>query len=190
MTPRWPSTAVRSSRLAITPPGPSAATAPSTLTTGWSPAAWKPNGTPRSARSPMPKPSSPAARPPDRRLSPTAERAAILALGDDLGQVWDAPTTTDKDRKQLLRTLLEEVNITATPRRPRPARRPDAAVERRRDQRADRAAAPPASPRSAPMRTRSTLIRRLAAHYPDAIIAGILNRQRRHHRPRNVIHRQ
>ena len=27
-------------------------------------------------------------------------------------QVWDAPTTTDKDRKQLLRTLLEEVNIT------------------------------------------------------------------------------
>src|SRR5207249_2197492 len=30
------------------------------------------------------------------------ERAAILALGDDLGAVWDAPTTTDKDRKQLL----------------------------------------------------------------------------------------
>jgi hypothetical protein len=41
-----------------------------------------------------------------------AERAAILALGDDLGQVWDAPTTTDKDRKRLLRTLLDEVNIT------------------------------------------------------------------------------
>jgi len=30
-----------------------------------------------------------------------AERAAILALGDDLQAVWDAPTTTDKDRKQL-----------------------------------------------------------------------------------------
>src|ERR1019366_3984085 len=40
------------------------------------------------------------------------ERAAFLALGDDLGAVWDAPTTTDKDRKQLLRTLLDEVNIT------------------------------------------------------------------------------
>src|SRR5439155_17608017 len=40
------------------------------------------------------------------------ERAAILALGDDLGAVWAAPTTTDKDRKQLLRTLLDEVNIT------------------------------------------------------------------------------
>src|SRR5215472_5196871 len=47
-----------------------------------------------------------------KTLTP-AEQAAILALGDDLGQVWDAPTTTDKDRKQLLRTLLEEVNITA-----------------------------------------------------------------------------
>jgi hypothetical protein len=41
-----------------------------------------------------------------------AERAAILALGDDLHQVWTAPTITDRDRKQLLRTLLDEVNIT------------------------------------------------------------------------------
>ncbi|HEV8563019.1 MAG TPA: hypothetical protein VGR06_42430 [Actinophytocola sp.] len=41
-----------------------------------------------------------------------AERAAILALGEDLDQVWHAATTTDKDRKQLLRTLLEEVQIT------------------------------------------------------------------------------
>ena len=46
-----------------------------------------------------------AARP--RGLSPQ-ERAAIVALG----AVWDAPTTTSKDRKQLLRTLLDEVNIT------------------------------------------------------------------------------
>src|SRR5271154_1194703 len=40
-----------------------------------------------------------------------AERAAILSLGDNLEQVWTAPTTTDKDRKQLLRTLLEEVTV-------------------------------------------------------------------------------
>ena len=39
------------------------------------------------------------------------ERAAVLALGNDLEQVWTAPTTTDRDRKQLLRTLLDEVNI-------------------------------------------------------------------------------
>ncbi len=46
-----------------------------------------------------------------RALS-SQERDAVLALGDDLGQVWDAPTTTHRDRKELLRTLLEEVNIT------------------------------------------------------------------------------
>src|SRR5207344_467245 len=46
-----------------------------------------------------------------RALTPQ-EKQAILALGDDLGQVCNAPGTTDKDRKQLLRTLLEEVNIT------------------------------------------------------------------------------
>ena len=50
-----------------------------------------------------------AARP---KTLTAAERAAILALGDDLGAGLDAPTTTDKDRKQLLRTLLEEVTIT------------------------------------------------------------------------------
>jgi hypothetical protein len=33
----------------------------------------------------------------------------IQALGSDLPQVWYATTTTDRDRKQLLRTLLEEV---------------------------------------------------------------------------------
>ncbi|HUZ50925.1 MAG TPA: hypothetical protein VMU94_00135 [Streptosporangiaceae bacterium] len=33
-------------------------------------------------------------------------------LGDDLGHVWNAPTTTSRDRKQLLRTLLDEVAIT------------------------------------------------------------------------------
>jgi hypothetical protein len=33
----------------------------------------------------------------------------IQALSSDLHQVWYASTTTDRDRKQLLRTLLEEV---------------------------------------------------------------------------------
>ena len=68
----------------------------------------------------------------------SAERAAILALGDDLHQVWDAPATTSKDRKQLLHTLLDEVNITVHRDRSRP-RRPHRALERRCDQRADRA---------------------------------------------------
>ena len=116
-----------------------------------------------------------AARP--KTLSP-AERAAILALGDDLGQVWDAPTTTDKDRKQLLRTLLDEVNITARRDDPDPHGRlilrwkggaiSELTVPLRRPQ-----------PKIRTGEDTIDLIRRLAVHYPDAVIAGILNRQHR-----------
>ena len=66
-TPRWRSGAARSSRPAMRPVAPSAATAPSTRTTDWSPAAWKPNGTPRCKPSPTPRPNSPAAKPRDRK---------------------------------------------------------------------------------------------------------------------------
>ena len=34
------------------------------------------------------------------------ERAALLGMGGDLDQGWQAPATTDRDRKELLRTLL------------------------------------------------------------------------------------
>jgi DNA invertase Pin-like site-specific DNA recombinase len=112
-----------------------------------------------------------------RALTP-AERAAILALGDDLGQVWDAPTTTDKDRKQLLRTLLEEVNITARRDDPDPHARlilrwkggaiTELTVPLRRPQ-----------PKIRTDDDTVDLVRRLAVHYPDAKIAGILNRQGR-----------
>ena len=67
MTPPWHSSAARSSRPATTLVAPSAATAPSTPTTGWSPADWKPNGTPRCRPSPTPRPNSPAAKPPGRK---------------------------------------------------------------------------------------------------------------------------
>ena len=66
-TPRSRSGAARSSRPAMRPVAPSAATAPSTRTTGWSPAAWRPSGTPRCKPSPTPRPNSPAAKPPDRK---------------------------------------------------------------------------------------------------------------------------
>jgi sugar-specific transcriptional regulator TrmB len=39
------------------------------------------------------------------------ERGRLLALGTDLFKVWQAPTTTPRDRKELLRALLEEVII-------------------------------------------------------------------------------
>ena len=106
----------------------------------------------------------------------SGERAAILALGDDLAAVWDAPTTTDKDRKQLLRTLLDEVNITL--RRDTTAGTPTWCCGGK----AARSASWP--PRSAAPAIRTDedtidLVRRLAVHYPDANIAGILNRQHR-----------
>jgi len=112
-----------------------------------------------------------------KALTP-AERAAILALGDDLGAVWDAPTTTDKDRKQLLRTLLDEVNITL--RRDDPG--PHASLVLRWKGGAISELTVPLRRRQPAIRTDEdtiSLIRRLAVHYPDAQIAGILNRQHR-----------
>jgi DNA invertase Pin-like site-specific DNA recombinase len=106
------------------------------------------------------------------------EKQAILALGDDLGAVWDAPTTTDKDRKQLLRTLLDEVNITL--RREDPD--PHADLVLRWKGGAISELTVPLRRRQPAIRTDEDtidLIRRLAVHYPDAIIAGILNRQHR-----------
>ena len=50
-----------------------------------------------------------AARP---RTLTAAEREQIRALAADLPGVWDAPTTTDADRKQLIRHLVEQVRVT------------------------------------------------------------------------------
>jgi predicted DNA-binding transcriptional regulator AlpA len=106
-----------------------------------------------------------------------AERTSLLAVGADLNAVWNAPTTSPRDRKELLRTLLEEVIIK---------------VER------DKFAAHLTMrwkggaltelnlylPHSKPQIVRTdentlALVRRLAAHYPDGMVAGILNRQGR-----------
>jgi hypothetical protein len=45
-----------------------------------------------------------------RVISPV-ERDRLLALGPDLAAVWNAQTTTPRDRKELLRTLIEDVTI-------------------------------------------------------------------------------
>jgi hypothetical protein len=45
-----------------------------------------------------------------RVLSET-ERRSLFAVGADINAVWNAPTTLARDRKELLRTLLEEVII-------------------------------------------------------------------------------
>jgi hypothetical protein len=40
-----------------------------------------------------------------------AEREAIRALAADLPALWNAPTTTDTDRKELLRVLIEKITV-------------------------------------------------------------------------------
>ena len=107
------------------------------------------------------------------------ERAAVLALGDDLGRVWEAPTTTDRDRKALLHSLLEEVNITVQ----REEETGSAEMVLRWKGGAITELSVPIKPKPANVARTDEgtvdLVRRLAAHYPDATIAGILNRQHR-----------
>ena len=101
----------------------------------------------------------------------------MRTLGSDLQLVWSAPPTTDRDRKELLRTLLEEVILsvnkdehtahltlrwrggTVTPLDVALPRRAHSGVRTEEDT--------------------IELIRRLAPHYSEDMIAGILNRQGR-----------
>src|SRR5262249_18338167 len=41
-----------------------------------------------------------------------SHRDAVLALGQDLPRLWNAPTTSAKDRKRMLRLLLKDITIT------------------------------------------------------------------------------
>jgi DNA invertase Pin-like site-specific DNA recombinase len=51
---------------------------------------------------------------PTRTVRPVTpdERQAILALAQDVPQLWSAPTTTNQQRKQLLRLLIKDVTLT------------------------------------------------------------------------------
>jgi DNA invertase Pin-like site-specific DNA recombinase len=50
-----------------------------------------------------------------------AQQRAITALASDIPGLWAAPTTTDADRKQLIRALVEQVTITVLGRSERVA---------------------------------------------------------------------
>lgn len=105
------------------------------------------------------------------------ERQRLEALGGDLSRVWSAPTTTDRDRKELLHTLLEEAIV----RVDRPAARADLTLRWCGGPLTELTVALPRS-HPPPIRTDEDtveLLRRLAVHYTDAVIAGILNRQDR-----------
>jgi DNA invertase Pin-like site-specific DNA recombinase/transposase len=102
---------------------------------------------------------------------------AIERLGADIRQVWDATSTTDRDRKELLRTLLEEVVLNLKRAEGR------AHLTLRWRGGAITLLDIPA-PRFKPMGPRTdedtlSLLPRLATLYPDEVIAGILNRQGR-----------
>jgi len=117
----------------------------------------------------------------ERRLSahPTTltdeERAKIRALGDDLRTVWYAPTTTDRDRKELLHTLLEEVSIALNDDTAHLLMRWKGGAVSEIDVDVKRHFVPPVRTDEATI----DLVLRLAVHHPDAMIAGILNRQGR-----------
>jgi DNA invertase Pin-like site-specific DNA recombinase/predicted DNA-binding transcriptional regulator AlpA len=105
------------------------------------------------------------------------ERHSLLTLGKDLQRLWHAPALTVRDRKQLLRTLLEEVTVTVH-------REQYQAHLKLRWRGGKLTECDVALPRSRPATIRTdedtlALVRRLAQHYPDATIAGILNAQGR-----------
>lgn len=104
------------------------------------------------------------------------ERKTLLCLGSDLTAVWKAPTTTDRDRKELLRSLLEEVVIDVD----RDAGQARLALRWRGGALSElRVTLKAKQPTIRTDEDTIDLIRRLACHHPDAAIAGILNRQGR-----------
>jgi DNA invertase Pin-like site-specific DNA recombinase len=111
-----------------------------------------------------------------RALTPD-QLQRLTTLAGDLQQIWNATTTTDRDRKELLRTLLEEVTVNLKRAEGR------AHLTLRWRGGAITTLDVPV-PRFQPIGPRTdedtiSLLRRLAALYPDEVIAGILNRQGR-----------
>jgi DNA invertase Pin-like site-specific DNA recombinase len=105
------------------------------------------------------------------------ERAALARLARDLPRLWHAATTSDRDRKELLRALVRDVVVTVH------GPEAQAAVEVFWEGGA-RSELTVRLNRRGPERHRTTedtieLIRRLVAHHPDGQIAAILNKQGR-----------
>ena len=99
------------------------------------------------------------------------QQQQILTLGTDLQQVWGASTTTDRDRKELLQSLLEDVAINLLDDGGKAH-----LVLRWKTGAVSQLEVQWKMPRVSPIRTAEDtieLIRRLAVHHPDAIIAGV-----------------
>jgi DNA invertase Pin-like site-specific DNA recombinase len=114
-----------------------------------------------------------------RQPSPLSaeETGWLTRAGADIRAIFEAPATTPRERKQLIRALLSEVTLTVD----RQARTAALTLCWEGGAITQRTVALPRL--GAPWRTTQAptvdLIRRLAAHYDDATIAGVLARQHR-----------
>lgn len=113
-----------------------------------------------------------AARRPRPPLS-EAELARARALGADLEAVWQAETTTNADRKRLLRCLIDEVQVTTEPDRYQ------ARIVWKGGEVTDRHVVRHPIGGTPTSEDTIALVRRLAAEFDDAQIARILNKQGR-----------
>jgi excisionase family DNA binding protein len=103
------------------------------------------------------------------------EMARARELSQNLDQVWRSPTTTNRDRKRLLRCLIDEVQLTTEDKRYRVrVVWKGGAVTERDVERLAPGAATPKTPEDV-----VELVRQLAQEFDDAQIARILNRQGR-----------
>jgi len=104
------------------------------------------------------------------------EKARAKSLSKDLDAVWHAETTTNQDRKQLLRAAIEEVQLRSEESHyaVKIVWKGGAATERQvpRRRRGD-------MPATATPKDTVEMVRRLAAEFDDAQIARILCKQRR-----------
>jgi hypothetical protein len=99
----------------------------------------------------------------------------LAALARDLPRLWGAATTTDRDRKQLLRTLIREIVVTVNAQE----RRADAEIFWEGGARTELSVKLNARGPETRRLGEDTieLIRRLAEHHTDQQIAAILSRQ-------------
>ncbi|MCA1677504.1 MAG: recombinase family protein, partial [Actinobacteria bacterium] len=114
-------------------------------------------------------------RRPEPLTSP--ERQALARVARDLPRLWDAPTTTPRDRKELLRSLISEVIVTVCEQ----PRRADIEIAWEGGARTDLQVALVRRGTETKRTAQDTveLVRALAVHHPDRQIAAILNKQGR-----------
>lgn len=81
----------------------------STRKTDWLPIHWRPTGTRNYGRSARLRKEQ--RREQDRKILADEQRSATLALAEDLPRLWKDPEIEDRDRKRMIRLLIEDVTL-------------------------------------------------------------------------------